>query len=630
MNFLFPLGLLALLTLPVILILHLLRERRRRVVVPSLLLWRLLPPQQEAQRRKRLPLTLLLLLHLLVAALLGLALAHPQWQFGFFHEAHHVVVVLDTSTSMAAPAADNSGTRLDAARSRARWLISGMEPEETVTLIATNPRPHLVATGGPEEAARLLVALAGLQANGTGSEVAAALTLAEAALQGRSGARVVVLTDAALPNTQLEKLTTRPNTLPLEWVAVGGPRDNRAIVSLAARQRGTAGLVQIYGRAVNYGQAPLQTVLRLFGDDQLLDTRAVTMQAGGEVELTWLVPRGISLLRAELDGADTLPADDTATISLAPTRPVQALLVSDLPASLERALRAVPGLTLTTLAPNLYPGAAEAATADLTIFDSFLPPAWPEGGVLVVNPPPASALLTVSATTHEPAPDQTALQVEASSAALLQGVSLNSVAFGPTRTVTPPDWAVALLTRGAQPLMLRGRVGQSEVALWAFDLAQGNLRTRLAFPLLVARTVRDLTPAPLPASALLGDEPQIVPDPRATRVQVTAPNGSVQMLAVTPGERLPLSLEQPGVYTLSEQTEGRTLATGTLAVNAGAPFESDLTPHTLPRNVPPSSSSSTEAAAASPLWPWLTVAALALLLFEWAYVHGRRRTPTEV
>ena len=55
MTLLFPLGLLALLTLPIIVILHLLRERRRRVAVPSLLHWQNLPRQPEGQRIRRLP-----------------------------------------------------------------------------------------------------------------------------------------------------------------------------------------------------------------------------------------------------------------------------------------------------------------------------------------------------------------------------------------------------------------------------------------------------------------------------------------------------------------------------------------------------------------------------------------------
>src|SRR5438552_9674383 len=101
MTFLLPLGLLALLTLPLIIVLHLLRERRRRVAVPSLLHWLNVPRRREGERIRRLPLTLLLLLHLLIAALLGLALGRPQLAGALNGAARQTVIVLDTSTSMA-------------------------------------------------------------------------------------------------------------------------------------------------------------------------------------------------------------------------------------------------------------------------------------------------------------------------------------------------------------------------------------------------------------------------------------------------------------------------------------------------------------------------------------------------
>jgi hypothetical protein len=367
----------------------------------------------------------------------------------------------------------------------------------------------------------------------------------------------------------------------------------------------------------------VRTLLRLYGDDQLLDTRPVSLQPNGEAELTWAVPRGVALLRAELDGNDGLPTDDTAAVSLVQTRPVRALLVSASPDALERALRAVPGLELVTIDPIAYAD----SDADLTIFDGFLPDAWPAGGVLAVRPPPGSPLLAVGARAREPL-DDAALSI-APGAALLDGVSLGTVEFGQLREVTPPGGFTTLLSRGEQPLILRGRAGTSEVAIWAFDLAQGNLTTRLAFPLLVARTLRDLTPSAPPVATLLGELTTLRPDPRATRLELGAPDGSVELLEVRPGEALTLSFDQPGVYVLAERAGDRTLYEGRLAVNAGAPIESDLAPQELP-------ATTTAAPAAVGLddsrrsrWPWLAAGALTVMLVEWLYVHGRRRAPAE-
>lgn len=619
MTLLAPLGLLALLTLPVILILHMLRERRRRVVVPSLLLWQLVPRRQQAQRRRRLPLTLLLLLHLLAAALLAFALARPQWPLNLFGSATNLALIVDTSTSMAAPA--GGGTRLDAARARARELIGAIDAGGSVTLIAAGTQARVLDAGGRAAAARLAGALDALQPAGTGTDIAGALTLAEAALQGRAAPRVVVLTDAALPTLAAE-LDERPVIVPVQWQPVGGPVENRAIVALAARTRAGNSPVQVYARAVNYGPRPISTVLRLYGDDQIIDTRPVTFNSNGEAELTWAVPRGFGMLRAELDGEDGLPADDSYTISLAATRPVRALLVSTRPAALERALGAVPGLELAVIEPGAY----NASDADLTVFDGFLPPSWPAGGVLAINPPPGSPLLQVSQRVREGGTDDV-LQI--TSGGPLDGLSLGSVAFGQLRDVVPPDDFELLLRRGEQPLILRGRAEQSEIAVWAFDLGQGNLVTRLAFPLLVARSVRDLTPPALQASALLGETVVLRPDPRADRVEVGLPDGGVQLFAVAPGSPAELELGLSGVYTVVERAAGRTLYEGRMGVNAGAPWESDLAPRDLPTGAPPPTPAFGEGAAQRPLWPWLAAAALVVMLAEWLYLHGRRRAVAE-
>src|SRR4051812_37933405 len=116
MSLLFPLGLLALLLLPIIVVLHLLRERQRRGAGPSLMHWQFVPRRPAGERIRRLPLTLLLLLHLLVAGLLGLALARPQLA-GALGGARQVAIVLDTSTSMAAR--EGGATRFEQAQERA-------------------------------------------------------------------------------------------------------------------------------------------------------------------------------------------------------------------------------------------------------------------------------------------------------------------------------------------------------------------------------------------------------------------------------------------------------------------------------------------------------------------------------
>jgi hypothetical protein len=643
-----PLGLLALLALPIIVWLHLIQERRRRVVVPSLLLWQHVPRKPDARRRWRLPMTLLLLLHLLAAALLALALTQPQWLGGLLGGGTHAAVIIDTSTSMAA--GDAGGTRLEQARNQARAEINRLGGSDSLTLITAGPQANLLATGSVEQRGNLLAALDTLAIDGTGTDIAGGLTLAQAALEEEGGGRILILSDSALPELATA-LQDGPADLPLlpqftvEWVSVGGSLENQGIVSFAARARQNRDATErtaayVYARVANYSPNSLNTELRLFGDDRLLDTNEVNLPAEGEAEFTWTTPPGVEVLRAELVGQDALPADNVAYLSLSQIRPINTLLVSDTPGPLERALQVVPGIELIVIAPGNYnPDRAPAAEADLTVFDTTLPARWPSGGVLVINPPAGTGpLLTVGdpfdldAGNRRPAL-RVASSAEGATGQLLEGLSLDSVNFGIVSGLQTPEWAAVLLRASYDeddagwPLILRGRVAQSEVAIWTFDLEDSNLTERLAFPLLVARTVRDLTPMPLPSALLAGEPLPLQPSPRTTTIMVEPPEGESGQMVVSPTVQLD-TLTRPGIYTIVEQAEGETLYAGHTAVNAGTPVESDLRPRAIPPDLG-MTVAATEAAAdgepvrreRQPFWPWLAVAALLVMVVEWVYVH---------
>jgi len=82
------------------------------------------------------------------------------------------------------------------------------------------------------------------------------------------------------------------------------------------------------------------------------------------------------------------------------------------------------------------------------------------------------------------------------------------------------------------------------------------------------------------------------------------------------------ALTLPGFYRLEERAAGATIFRGQVAVNAGAAIESDLRLRPAPPIV-----GLEQAADATPqrevrdIWPWLALAALAVLMLEWGYIH---------
>lgn len=616
MNFLLPIGLLALLTLPLILILHLIRENRRRQVVPSLMLWQNLPQRYDGTRRRLLPLTILLLLHLLAAGLMGVALGQPQIPGTPSEGARHTAIVVDTSTSMAAR--EGGQTRFGLAREQARALLRELRPGDRATLIAAGTTARVISAGGAGDYAILDAALGRIQPGGTSADLEGALSLAKATLDPQYKRRIVMISDGAIPPLEPQEVN-----LPFEWRQVGNDQSNRAIIAFAARPWGAK--LQVYARIANYSGAPFSTSLRLYSDNEIIGTDAVALSPNGETELTWTLPAEYTALRAELDGADGLPEDDQAFLSIAPARPVEALLVAERPETLQRVLASVPGVNLTTITTADYEAGAIPA-ADLTIFETFIPQQWPESAVLVINPPPGSPLLQVG---EQPTRLNTLRLLQRST--LLDGLSFSGVNFGFVQPVQPPAWATVQLAAlngaegqaqptGQTPLILRGRDGDSEVAIWTFDISTGNLPARLAFPLLMARTVRNLTPAAVPSSIPAGGMLNLRPDARATQIQITDPEGARQQLGVQQALALD-TLVQPGFYQIEERTNQAILFRGQVGVSAGNALESNLTPQPDPSIIGTADDpGGTPQTQKIDLWPWFVAVALAVLVLEWAYV----------
>jgi len=200
-------------------------------------------------------------------------------------------------------------------------------------------------------------------------------------------------------------------------------------------------------------------------------------------------------------------------------------------------------------------------------------------------------------------------------------LGLEGVRFGSPRKLAPATWAVTQLALGDTPLIMRGRSGAHEIAIWSFDLADSNLPTRLAFPLLVARTVRDLTPPALPASITAGARLALRPDPRASAINLSGPEGMRATVAVSSSSQID-ALTLPGFYQLEERAGSATIFRGQVAVNAGAAIESDLRARPAPQLV-----GVEQPAGGGPqrevrdIWPWLALGALAVLMLEWGYIH---------
>ena len=607
--------------------LYLLKPRRRRVVVAFAPLWLPAAGERRSERwARRLRRWLSLALQALVFGLLltGAADPRPGAPDG---AGRTLVVLVDRSASMSAT--DEPGSRLAAARERARALVAGLGRGDRA-LVASFAADVAAESGFESDPQRLARAVDAVTASEEPGDLGRALAFAAAVLRGQPHPTVVLVSDGrfsddARAHVRWDDTVAGGDTAPtlagldVRWARVGRRARNVAILSFAAR--------------------------RLPGDPSSVEA-AVTLRSFGDA------PASVTL---EISAGDTGAPVDRVRLTLAPgetrrhvlpdvaapgARLVARLLERDDLALDDRAYAVVPGLdrlrVLRVGAPNLYldgallslgesvavhgvrPEAAEAGRArwgayDVVIFDGVAPAPAPAAGHFLYLAPRGPG---------SPFPGHGAVRDPVFSDArkghpVLRQLDLADVNIAEAErlSLAPGDVAVAS-SFGAPLVAARERAGLRVLAL-AFDVRRSDLPMRAAFPLLVANALGWLagTDARELAPAVVGRTAR-VPAPRgALRVEVRDPAGARSSWPVT-GDIVELPIRRAGFTRVGDLV---------LAANASDAVESDTAP--VPELVlggrtlaPPDEP---RGGARRPLATWALLAAVFLLLGEWVTTHRR-------
>lgn len=627
MSFANPLGLIGLLSLPVILVLHLLRERQRRYVVSNLALWSFLDRTARGARPRRIPLTWLLVVDLLVAALLALAWAQPRLALPFTaRQARHVVILLDVSSSMRAQ--EGPYSRFGLARAAAAERLNDLGPRDVVTVLAFGSRPQWVGDSRQDSTEQLSARVAGLQAGETGHALLETLALGQAALDSALPAEFHVLTDGAFPELAATSLEGFPHSI--QWRLFGRPVDNQAILALEVTPL-AEDQFQVFARVANFGSRTAGRELTLWVDGEEAGRARLNLPADASVPQVWQVSGSPNVVSVALSGSDSLPEDDSAVVGVQPGGQIRVALVAEQAAPVQQALEGLPGVDLTILTPQEYEGLNNPPEFELTIFRGYLPPAWPDGHVTLVEPPAGNYAVGLAVSGRREIPGNTPLQI-AHPAPLLAGVDFGGVRWSRAwQLARIPDDFTLLVQAGNVPILLDGQAEATRLTVLLADLSGGNFAQHPAFPILISNLVQNVRQAPLPASLYTGERIPLPATGEFRELRVNAPGGEASRF----GRNWPAAWEntlEPGAYHFRFAGPGGASFEYVSGVNAGQESESDLRPRAWARAAERSPGTGRPAAGqpapALPaqaerqearsldLMPWLLALAALLLLLE--------------
>ena len=611
MTFLSPWALLlGTLALPLVL-LYFLRVRRQPHRVSSVMLW---APTRRDQRAsalfQRLQLDPLLLLQALALLLLVLALARPTILVPG-RSADRLVLVLDTSASM--QAGDVPPSRFRVAQARAAALVDEAGSGAEVMVIEAGAHP-VVRVPFTRDHARARSGVWALEArdlpNRLDEAVRTALTLVPA---GDPRVRVQVLTDGAFDPA----LTQEFSDPRVRWVAVGGGARNVAITGFAVRKSYYGAYdYQAFVSLTNFADEPVRFPLTLTLDDRPLSDQSVALGPG--VKRNVIVPfshQGGGRLRVEAQAADDLAVDNTAVTILPAPAKLRVLLVSPGNLFLEKALRTDPQVVLETRAPGDYAGGM--LDADVVVLDGTAPPKIGPGRFVLVHALPGDVPIQALGQLEEP----TVLDWDRAHP-VMRFVDLSKVSIESALRVRPLAAGRTLLEAVGGPLIYLLEEPQRKVVFVGFDLFKTDLPLRVAFPLILANSLRWLHPVALEGADLTGatGHPILLPvEHGVDAATVRDPAGREWPVPVTRGAVSFAQTDRIGVYTLRAGARD-----SAFAVNLADPGESDIRPRPLPTTSAPSLDGATTFTDQRPLWRVLVLLAILTLAFE-GLLYARRQ-----
>ncbi len=557
MRFLYPLGLLGLIGIPILIIVYIIKSKYTEQTVPSTYLWTL--SEKFLKRKKRVsPLAglIALLLQILAVATISLAIAHPV--FVIEGGARDYCFVLDASGSMSM--VQDGKTRFELGKDEIAKVIDESANGSSYTLLCVGDGVDVVFEN-LEDREQALLLLNEAKPTHTEADMTEALGKAQAYFNKNPSAKLYLVTDTAY--------TSLKNA---ELIRVGKSAENYALTDVSYDLSG--GTLTLTGAVVSYaGDAELTVQLYVDGakdPDAVVEvfasagnSTAFSMTYSGKLNAEGTDCLGIndfSSLKLTVGKSDSLTLDNEYMIFNTRNESAYSiLLVSADPYMIEQALRAWNYTHVDVVNPDQY---TDADGYGLYIFDSFSPAQMPrDGSVMIINPTGELSGAGFSVQSEITLEEGGVLEVSNSSSTLAEkltaNLELNDVYVSAYLKCGLNRNFTTVMSYRATPVVFAGTndYGNREVVL-AFDLHKSNIAVLPDFLPFMKNLLEYSFPTVLDSvNYACGEEMTVNVIPGCESIRVDSPAGEVYYLD-TASAAGTVNLNEVGIWRITLMVGG--------------------------------------------------------------------------
>ncbi len=372
MNFLYPLGLLGLIGIPILIIIYIIKNKYTEQTVSSTYIWTL----SERFLKRKNPINKIagiisLILQILAVLFLSFGIAHPV--FTVPGMANKYCIVLDCSGSMRTE--QGSSTRFDHAKDEIRNLVNGATDGSAFTLVCAGDATTVYEETTDKK--RVLSMLDQTEAGYAGASLDSALSMAQEIFDADTSTLTYLYTDKNYENHQN-----------VEVVNLSNGEQNYALSEVTYTMDGG---LEVSGTVTSYeSDATLTLNLSVVSGEQTY-TEQLTVETGSQGTTFTFDTQysSFDVLSVSIAQEDAQPLDNTVVVySAAAENSYSVLIVSDNPFFLQMMFNSTGNAVFETISTEDYTleygtdtGAPSYPSGyGLYVYDSFNPQVLPRDG----------------------------------------------------------------------------------------------------------------------------------------------------------------------------------------------------------------------------------------------------------
>lgn len=540
MSFLYPLGLIGLIGIPILIIIYIIKNKYTEQIIPSTFLWTL----SEKFLKKRKPISLInglisLLLQIAIVLVISLLIAHPVLTIP--NSAKEYCFIIDGSGSM--NTVNENMTRLEIGKEKVKEIINSSTDGSKYTVLFVSDTSKVVyeKITNKEKACELIneIQPLGITINYTN-----ALSYAQQYFNENNSLLTYLITDK---NYTVENINI---------INVNNNEINYGISSLDYIIDGLK--LKIYGNIISNNED--QITLDIYVDDVLetkLDVNVNNSKANSFEFISTTTT--FTQIKTTISSNDSLLDDNTRIIyNLEKNHNYTTLIISDHPYYLQSIINTIGNITVNTISFDDYNKTGESMTGySLYIFDSFTPNDLPtDGTIWLFNP--SSSIKGAGFSVQDVIENEEGmvLSYPKNSTTLFKTLTKDlekeDIYVSKYRKYGLHRNFTTLLTHDGNPILFTGTTdnGTREV-VFAFDIHNSNVSMLMDFILLTRNLLTYSFPVIIDETSFIcGDTVNINVLSNCKSIRIDSPKGNISYLDISK-EVTNFQVNESGTYKIS-------------------------------------------------------------------------------